>query len=399
MARRPCLSVDQVVAALDDTIEECDGYGEAAEYEFDADEPMMEGSDEEFGEFDDELRDQIEVDEMEDETVVDECVVHVNIDEDGGNLGLVEGSEDMVEEEGEVEQEERSRALPTEWSEELTPVYIPPFSSPFGPTLPIPDAALAIFDLYFTPEILQEIVLESNRYASQVLGESFNRYRQLKVDELRAYFGFCMLMAVNRLPAVEDYWKRDPVYNYSPIASRISRDRFREIGRYLHFVDNATLEPHGHPAYDRLGKIRPLIKHLSSRFRDVYSPHRDVAVDEAMIKFQGHSSLMQYMPMKPTKRGIKVWVLADSHNGYFWRFEVYTGKQGDTVERGLPARVVKSLTEELKGQNYHVYFDNFFNSFELLNDLASDNIFACGTARSNRRGFPEALKKKTFPNR
>ena len=288
MARRPCLSVDQVVAALDDTIEECDGYGEAAEYEFDADEPMMEGSDEEFGEFDDELRDQIEVDEMEDETVVDECVVHVNIDEDGGNLGLVEGSEDMVEEEGEVEQEERSRALPTEWSEELTPVYIPPFSSPFGPTLPIPDAALAIFDLYFTPEILQEIVLESNRYASQVLGESFNRYRQLKVDELRAYFGFCMLMAVNRLPAVEDYWKRDPVY---------------------------------------------------------------------------------------------------------------TGKQGDTVERGLPARVVKSLTEELKGQNYHVYFDNFFNSFELLNDLASDNIFACGTARSNRRGFPEALKKKTFPNR
>ena len=131
----------------------------------------------------------------------------------------------------------------------------------------------------------------------------------------------------------------------------------------------------------------------------MYSPHRDVAVDEAMIKFQGHSSLKQYMPMKPTKRGIKVWVLADSHNGYFWRVEVYTGKQGDTVERGLPARVVKSLTEELKGQNYHVYFDNFFNSFELLNDLASDNIFACGTARSNRRGFPEALKKKTFPNR
>ena len=131
----------------------------------------------------------------------------------------------------------------------------------------------------------------------------------------------------------------------------------------------------------------------------MYLPHRDVAVDEAMIKFQGRSSLKQYMPLKPTKRGIKVWVLADSHNGYFWRFEVYTGKQGDTLERGLPARVVKSLTEELKGQNYHVYFDNFFNSFELLNDLASDNIFACGTARSNRRGFPEALKKKKFPNR
>ena len=55
------------------------------------------------------------------------------------------------------------------------------------------------------------------------------------------------------------------------------------------------------------------------------------------------------MPLKPTKRGIKVWVLGDSHNGYFWKFEVDTGKQGDTVEKGLAARVVKSLTEDLTG--------------------------------------------------
>ena len=115
-------------------------------------------------------------------------------------------------------------------------------------------------------------------------------------EELRAYFGFCMLMAVNHLPATEDYWKRDPIYNYTPIASRISRDRFRQIGRYLHFVDNSTLAPLGDPAYGRLGKIRPLIDHLSSRFKAVYSPHRDVAVDEAMIKFQGRSSLTVHAP-------------------------------------------------------------------------------------------------------
>ena len=78
---------------------------------------------------------------------------------------------------------------------------------------------------------------------------------------------------------------------------------------------------------------------------------------------------------------------------------MYTGKQGDTVEKGLPSRVVKSLTQEMKGKNFHVYFDNFFNSFDLLNDLVSDDIYACGTARSNRRGFPEALKKLKFANR
>jgi len=48
------------------------------------------------------------------------------------------------------------------------------------------------------------------------------------------------------------------------------------------------------------------------------------------------------MPLKPVKRGIKVWVLADSRNGYFSKFEVYTGK-GATAEKGLGMRVVRHL--------------------------------------------------------
>lgn len=36
--------------------------------------------------------------------------------------------------------------------------------------------------------------------------------------------------------------------------------------------------------HDRLGKVRPLINHLSSKFSSLYDPSKDVAVDEAMIK-------------------------------------------------------------------------------------------------------------------
>ena len=46
--------------------------------------------------------------------------------------------------------------------------------------------------------------------------------------------------------------------------------------------------------HDRLGKVRPLID-LSSKFSSLYDPSKDVAVDEAMIKFQGRSALKQYM--------------------------------------------------------------------------------------------------------
>ena len=285
------------------------------------------------------------------------------------------------------------------WTNTLNPVTIQPFTSPVGPTVPIPESPVDVFDLFFTDDILQKTVEESNRYAQQVMGqEKYDNWRKITIPELRAHMGFSILMGVNKLPEIEDYWKKDPHLHYGPIADRITRDRFRDISRYLHFVDNSTLVPRGSPGHDRLGKVRPMIDHLSSKFASTYTPHCETAVDEAMIKFQGRSSLKQYMPMKPVKRGIKVWVLGDSHNGYFSRFDIYTGK-GASPEKGLGARVVKSLTEPLKNKFHHVYFDNFFTSEQLLTDLEKDGIYGCGTARKDRRGFPDALKKPKLKER
>ena len=94
-------------------------------------------------------------------------------------------------------------------------------------------------------------------------------------------------------------------------------------------------------------------------------------MDEAVVKFQGRSALKQYMLMKPIKRGIKVWVLGDSTNGYFRHFQVYTGRQ-ENREVGLGAHVVKTLTQDLKHKYHHVYFDNFFTSVQLLEQLEED---------------------------
>ncbi len=71
---------------------------------------------------------------------------------------------------------------------------------------------------------------------------------------------------------------------------------------------------------------------------------------------------------------------------------MYCGKQENTVETGLAVRVVKNLTSDIKDKNHHVLFDNFFTSAQLLEDLLSDGIYAYGTARKDRRGFPESLK-------
>ena len=122
---------------------------------------------------------------------------------------------------------------------------------------------------------------------------------------------------------IRDYWSTNEYLRYAPIAERISRDRFEEITRYLHFVDNEFLPARGEEGFYRLQKVEPVISALKVNFRAAYSPHCQVSVDEAMIPFKGRSTMKQYLPLKPVKRGLKVWALADSLNGYLCDFNVY----------------------------------------------------------------------------
>ena len=146
------------------------------------------------------------------------------------------------------------------------------------------------------------------------------------------------------------------------------------------------------PDPDRLWKIRPVISAVVAACRTLYRSNREISIDEAMIAFKGRSLMKQYLPKKPIKRGFKVWVRADSHNGYISQFECYTGKKGDTAEAGLGGNVVIRLTRDLVGKNYHLYMDNFFSSVSLYKSLLLDKIYSTGTLRSNRRYFPPELK-------
>lgn len=74
---------------------------------------------------------------------------------------------------------------------------------------------------------------------------------------------------------------------------------------------------------------------------------------------------------------------------------MYTGKTDNTVEEGLGAKVVKSLTEKLiaaKMQNVHVTFDNFFCDYKILAYLYDNGIHATGTVRRLRADLPKLIK-------
>ena len=283
------------------------------------------------------------------------------------------------------------------WSAKPSEVIVPPFTMAVRPTIQMSADPWEMFSKFFAPELIDLIVQETNRYAALCLSSAANTGRpvrlwEMNAEELKAYLGFSILMGLNRLPDLYDYWSLDECYHYYPIASRISRKRFLEIQRFLHFTDNATIVPRGEPGYDCLARIRPVISAVHDTFLANYCPNRENAIDEAMIKFKGRSAMKQYMPLKPTKRGFKVWARTDSVTGYMCDFEVYTGK-ADTPEKYLGEKVVKKLTRPLVGGNYHTYCDNFFTTVKFFEDLLEDGVYACGTFRRDRRGIPKALKK------
>lgn len=157
---------------------------------------------------------------------------------------------------------------------------------------------------------------------------------------------------------------------------------------FLHFVDNDSINQQGNA--DRLRKLRPVIQMIEERFASLYHPNRECAIDEAMVPYKGRSSLKQYMPKKPIRRGLKVWMRADSITGYISQFQIYVGKETST-ERGLGARVIKDLTRNLVLKNYHIFCDKFFTSIKLFQELYQERVYATGTLRADRRGFPPDL--------
>ena len=128
-----------------------------------------------------------------------------------------------------------SQQTPVMWSSVLDPVTILPFIGNVGPTFTLSASPIDIFTHFVSEELMAKIVNQSNLYASQVMTtKQYEEWNKISIQDLKAYFGFYILMSLNHLPAIEDYWKLDPCFHYHPVADHISRSRFREITKFLH---------------------------------------------------------------------------------------------------------------------------------------------------------------------
>lgn len=259
------------------------------------------------------------------------------------------------------------------------------FSEDCGPMVPSDIRSPSqIFLCLFSEVLIERIVEQTNLYRQQ----SDKPFKAVNKAEILKFIGMNIMMGISRLPAIRCYWSSNCQLHNSYISSVMPLNRFFAILSHIHLNDNLSMPQKGEPNYDKLYKLRPLLDMLSENFIKFYKPSEKQAVDESMVKFKGRSTLKQYNPQKPIKRGFKIWVRADEH-GFVCEFQVYTGKTANLVEKQLGERVVIDLTHQIISKNYQVYFDNYFTSVNLMIELKSKNILACGTVRKNRKGLPK----------
>lgn len=221
--------------------------------------------------------------------------------------------------------------------------------------------------------------------------------------DMHKFLGLVIYCDLVKSSRIRDLWRKDRLYSFPFPISVMPGFKFKAILCNLHMSNTKEDEENnrlkGTAGYDRLFRLKPLMDQLSLACKAYYHPYQNLAINERMVAMRSHVDLKQYMKQKSTKWGFKLFVLADSRNGYTSNFSIYQGKGQARSGKGLSYDVVMDLlTSSSLGTGYHIYVDSFYTSPTLFQDLHRNRYGACGTIRENRIGFSKT-KIKALPKR
>ena len=266
----------------------------------------------------------------------------------------------------------------------------------------------AIFEQLFDIDIVDMLVDETNGYYDQQMTKQggidslpthsrFRKFVNVIRGEMKAFIAIVLFMGLVRLPNYKLYWSTHHLLSLN-IASIMPKDRFMNIITFFHACNNMNQRPVHDPTHDPAYKVNHFSKMLIRIWRHVYTPCREVSIDECLVPFKGRSKHLQYIPSKPHKWGIKVWCLSESGTGYVTNWSMYTGKlKPDGSQRTATHRIVMDICDPILDKGRHVYMDNFFTSPALYTELAERQTGACSTLHTNRTGVPQAVKTADPP--
>ena len=210
--------------------------------------------------------------------------------------------------------------------------------------------------------------------------------------KLFSYLGALLLLGLHGVRNHRHAWSTKTAQTMIRLNELLTCEQYELIGTFFHLV---TPTEESQLSGNKLCKILPLHKYIKAKCLELYQPSRELSVDERMVKSKARTHFRQYIRNKPTKWGFKYWVIADT-TGYTIDFDVYSGKAERPSDKGLSFDVVMNPVQPFMFQGYEIYFDNFYTSPVLLQELLQSEIVATGTLNVKRKNVPsEVIQMKT----
>ena len=249
---------------------------------------------------------------------------------------------------------------------------------------------LEYFLQFINNDIADIVVNETNRYYhlhNDVTSSKMKQWQNLDHASFYVFLALTMLMGHVRKADIREYWSTDLLQETPVFGKYMTRDRYRQILRYLHFADNQRPNK-----LDRLWKARDILDLIVTKVKSLFKPFRNLCIDESLILFRGRVVFRQYIPSKRHRYGIKLFVIADCDTGIVLDIVVYTATDLEVTTEdphGFSGSVVKRLIEPYLDKRHRLFTDNYYTSPALAHFLLERQTDMCGTVRSNRKLWPK----------
>uniref|UniRef100_A0A1A8U1F2 PiggyBac transposable element-derived protein domain-containing protein n=1 Tax=Nothobranchius furzeri TaxID=105023 RepID=A0A1A8U1F2_NOTFU len=216
---------------------------------------------------------------------------------------------------------------------------------------------------------------------------------ELSIAELRAFIALLLARGVHnrRDTGVEGLWSKE--WGVPFFTSTMSRNRFRDIMRFLRFDQKHTRCTR--LSNDKFALVRNVWDRLIQNSLASFKPGAEITIYEQLFPTKSRCPFTQFMPKKTFKFGIKFWLAVDVDTKYIFNGYPYLGKDPShpTTQR-LGEDVVLTLMEPVLGEGRNVTTDGIFTSLHLAHTLLEKNTSLLGIITKNKISLPLSVHQK-----
>ena len=262
-----------------------------------------------------------------------------------------------------------------------------------------------VFNLYFQEDFWEEITNLTNLHLKYFIEDCQQKKIDLKylklnkktirypftVKILKKFHGIILWIIILSNRRINNNWSHN-FFLHTNFRYIMAGEDFSLIKKYFIIFNRAI-----NNNIDNVNKIRYVRDYLLDKYKKYYEPGRDIVVDETLIKFGGRFKYSQLMVDKPARRGIKCYLVCDSHNFYCYNLIIYLGPKSmneifDSFQNKYNEKknfirvelITLYLIHNYLNQYKILYVDNYYTTINLSKFLIINKTGIVATIRENR---------------